>query len=473
MAVKAQKVLRKPKKVTPARWVAWQALNRTFKDDAWTDRVFSELAVKHNLDQRERAFAQRLAYGSVQQAKRIDHVVAVLGKRPLRKLDPAVLNVLRVGGYELLVLSGAQREAEDGELIPGGSSAHAAVSQAVELVRAVVGERAVAFTNAILRRAQVDAANILAQLDSSKDEDLAVMISMPQWLVEKVRADHGQKGIDALEAQNHSTGITSFRVTSSVDLDVSDKVKLRDVPWPKATPNALLVERSTANLSEYIEQGVIVPQSLASQLVVSALNPQQGERVLDMCAAPGGKTTHIASLVGKQDSGSVLAVELHEHRSKSILKLAEKVGVADYVDVLIADATELELEQFANSFDRVLLDAPCSGTGVLSARPDSRWKRSVESVNELAQLQLKLLEHAAKLVKPSGIVVYSTCSILGEEDEQIVARCEEFGLIPDDMPSDIPKELCVNSWQVRTWPQDHKTEGFFIARMRRVDKVGA
>lgn len=471
--------LRRPSKVTPARWVAWQALSRTFDDAAWTDRSFGALAERFALDRRERGFAQLLAYGSVQQAKRLDHVIATLGKRPLTKLDPGVLHALRIGCYELLVLA----ERDDEALVAGGASAHASVSQAVELVRGVVGERAVAFTNAILRRAQVDGRSILEQLDAGGDELQATSLSMPDWLVDEMRAAHGEDGIAALRAQNEPTSTTTFRrasVPETTERDDADDLErelasrlaesgaqLVEVAWPEAAPLALAAHGSIAPASELISDGAIVVQSLASQLVVAALDPRPGERVLDLCAAPGGKTTHIAILVAP-DGGRVDAVELHEHRADSVRALADRLGVGDVVRVTTGDARGIEA-QLTGGFDRVLVDAPCSGTGVLAARPDARWKRTPEDVDELVSLQRELLAAAARLVRPGGTVVYSTCSILDREDEAIVADHAQLGLEPDTLPETIPSELRTAAWQLRTWPHRHGTEGFFVARMRRME----
>jgi 16S rRNA (cytosine967-C5)-methyltransferase len=436
--------LRRPTKVTPARWAAWLVLRRTFEEDAWTDRAFGAVAEQLELDPRERAFAQRLAYGTVQQAKRLDHVIGVLGKRPLRKIDPPVLHALRIGIYELLELQ--QATGPDGERL-GSSSAHAAVDQAVELVRGVVGERAVAFTNAILRRAQVDGANILDGLDASKDDELAILLSMPDWLVARARAAHGEQGIDALRAQNEPTPAT-FRDTTTGEL--------------------LEVDGSTGHLADRVARGELVAQSRASQLVATALDPQPGERILDMCAAPGGKSTHLAALMGNE--GEIVAVELHEHRADSIRELARRTHTDSIIDVRVADAPTLDPAELG-TFDRVLLDAPCTGTGVLAARPDSRWKRSEESLAELVLLQEHLLQAAARMLRPGGVLVYSTCSILREEDEQLVAERPD-DLEPDALPPNFaPLLLDGSTHAARTWPQRDGTDGFFIARFRRGEPV--
>jgi 16S rRNA (cytosine967-C5)-methyltransferase len=452
-----QRRLRRPVKVTPARWAAWLVVHRTFDEDAWTDRAFTAVVEPLGLDAdpRERAFAQRLSYGVVQQARQLDHVIATLGKRPLRKLDPPVLHALRIGVYELLHLQ--QQTGPDGERL-GTTSAHAAVDQAVELVRGVVGERATAFTNAILRRAQVDGAGILARLDPGDDADLATLLSMPEWLVTRVRAANGDDGIEALRAQNEPHLGTAFRVNAAIR---GDAIPAGIAPSIDV-PGAIVVEGSTAELTSQVNRGELVPQSLASQLVALAVDPQSGERVLDMCAAPGGKSTHLAALLG--GDGTVLAVELHEHRADSVRALARRTATDSMIEVRVADATTLSPDD-VGTFDRVLVDAPCTGTGVLGARPDARWKRTEEGIAELVDLQRRLLATAATLVRPGGVVVYSTCSILAEEDEQLVAGAPA-DLVPDPLPEAFAA-LLVEPHIARTWPHSHATDGFFIARFRR------
>jgi len=484
---RAGKRLRRPPKVTPARWAAWLVLRRTFDDGAWTDRAFTAVVEQLGLDAdpRERAFAQRLTFGTVQQAKRLDHVIGVLGKRPLAKIDPPVLYALRIGVHELLDLH--QEIGPDGEQTGGGSSsAHAAVDQAVELVRGVVGERAVAFTNAILRRAQVDGAGILERLDPSKDGDLATLLSMPEWLVARVRAGHGDQGIEALRAQNEPSWLGStYRVNAAGGRDGQEDVvqqRLLDAGVEMTTPElggVVVVEEarsvigSTALLAPMVEDGTLVPQSLASQLVTVVLDPQPGDRILDMCAAPGGKTTHIASkLLGR---GEVIAVELHSHRADSVRALAKRTGTNGLVRVREGDARALTSADIS-TFDRILIDAPCSGTGVLAARPDARWKRSETGLDELVTLQRELLATAVRLLRPGGTLVYSTCSILREEDEDIVAELMSAALPitlePDPLPEAVRRATGAEGHIARTWPHEHGTEGFFIARFRRLKEDG-
>jgi 16S rRNA (cytosine967-C5)-methyltransferase len=461
---------RRPRKVTPGRWVAWNVVRRTFDEDAYTDRALAGEAEREQLDGRDRAFAQRLSYGVVQRARRIDFVIGTVGKRPLGKIDPPVLHALRMGVYELLEMA--------------GSEPHAAVDQAVELVRGTVGERAVAFTNAVLRRSQVDGAAILAGLDPADDDDLATQLSFPAWMVQRLRASFGEDGVAALAAQNaDTTRSIAFRInTLHPDASSADGLLAESgatlVPAPAvlgaALPDARLVQGSTAALEPLVERGVLLPQSLSSQLVAMAVDPAPDQRVLDMCAAPGGKTTHLAARM--ENTGSILACDLHQSRAASVSALATRCHATN-VEVRRADATELDRAE-VGTFDLVLLDAPCSGLGVLDRRPDTRWKRTEDAVTELVELQGRLLARAAQLVRPGGAIVYSTCTLLREENEHIVtAALADPGLAlePDPLPAAVPGELRLPDalHMARVWPHRHDSDGFFLARLRRTGDAPA
>ena len=462
---RAARVNRRPASVTLARWVAWRAIYRTFTEDAWTDRAWAGEAERAGLDGRDRAFSQRCAFGTVQQAKRIDHVIATVGKRPLRKLDPPVLAALRLGVFELLDGSGADD--------------HAAVSQAVDLVRATVGERAVAFTNAILRRSAVDAHDILSRLDEHDLADRAVLLSMPEWLVRRMYEQHGEIGCDALAALNHAAPHTSFRINTvraaGADIDAQlaeadvEVVDVDDV-LSAACPDARMVAGRTSEVSSLIESGLIQPQGRASQLAALALDVQPGDRVLDLCAAPGGKTMVLAAQLA--GAGSVTACDIHEHRAASISYLASRMGVSGLVHVVCADARNMESDHL---FDRVLVDAPCSGVGVLGRRPDARWKLTEEQISELANLQGAILSRAAQLVRPGGSIIYATCTLLREECERVVeAACEaKIDGVPRlehaRLSERVPRELWIDDHgtMARIWPHRAEADGFFIAHMRR------
>jgi 16S rRNA (cytosine967-C5)-methyltransferase len=350
--------------VSPARAAAFDVLQRVFEDGAYADRAFRTSAA--HLDERDRALAQRLAFGAVQRIRTLDHAIETLGRRRVRRLDPPVRAALRLGAYQLGFVDGVPR--------------YAAVNESVELVRRAGLHRAVAFTNAVLRRV----------------------------------AD----GIGPLLAE----GVPDADVPGAWHVDRVDEAALAE--------------------------GRVWPQSAASQLVGLVVGAQVGERTLDLCAAPGGKATMLA--------GEVTAVELNEKRARELEETCGRLGAAN-VRIVVADGRALPAE--LTGFDRALVDAPCSGLGVLNRRPDLRWR-----AEPLPQLQLELLRAAADRVRLGGTIVYSVCTMNADESEAVVdaSGLEVDATLADEWPrfrhARRPEFL-------QTLPHVHGTAGFFVARL--------
>ena len=337
--------------MSPARRAAYEVLRRVFEEDAYADRAFATAAA--GLDTRDRALAQQIAYGTVQRVRALDHGIETLGKRPVRKLDGPVRAALRIGAYQLAYLDRV--------------AVHAAVNESVELVRAARLERAVPFTNAVMRRL---AEGLRPLLDGLPDGPLK--LSYPDWVWETWRRDWGEEeALDLMRAQNEAPETVVRLVRGEIDGEPTD------------VPGAYRVARVDG---QALAEGRIWPQSRASQLAGLAVGSREGERVLDLCAAPGGKATMLA--------GEVVAVELHEGRSRELAENAHRLGATN---VRVVNADALDLPAGLTGFDRALVDAPCSGLGVLAGRPDLRWR-----AQPLPELQLALLRVAAERVRPGG-----------------------------------------------------------------------
>ena len=403
-----------------AREAAYQVVLRAFEDDAYADRVLRSAA--EGLDQRDRALAQRLAFGTVQRVRTLDHAITTLGKRPVRKLDPPVRAALRLGAYQLGFTEVAT---------------HAAVNETVELVRSARLERAVAFTNAVMRRLSEGIAPLLAQLGDDTAADAALKHSYPDWVAELWWNELGRGDAVALmRAQNEPPE----RV---VRINTRKATTIDGTPDPDV-PGAWHVERID---EAALAAGQIWPQSRGSQLAGLVVGAREGERTLDLCAAPGGKATQLA--------GEVVAVELHPGRARELEENVRLLG-ADNVTVVNADALKLPPE--LTGFDRALVDAPCSGLGVLAARPDLRWR-----AEPLPELQLELLRSAAERVKPGGAIVYSVCTINSAENEAIV---DASGLKVEPLGDEWPQYRHPRRPEfLLTLPHVHRTSGFFIARL--------
>jgi 16S rRNA (cytosine967-C5)-methyltransferase len=372
-------------------------VRRVFEEDAYADRALRSLA--EGLEPRDHAFAMQVAYGTVQRVRTLDYGIETLGRRPVRKLDPPVRAALRIGAYQLGFMD-----------VP----VHAAVNESVELVRSAGLERAVAFTNAVMRRLSEGLADLLAALGEATPAEAALKHSYPNWVAETWWRELGPDDARAL-----------MRVQNEPPERVVRESRLRP--------------------------GASWPQSRGSQLAGAAVGVRAGERVLDLCAAPGGKATQLA-----ETAAEVVAVEKHPGRARELEENVEHMGAGN-VTVVCADALELPAEH--TGFDRVLVDAPCSGLGVLNSRPDLRWRAT-----PLPELQLALLRTAVERVKAGGSVTYAVCTIHRAENEEVV---EALGAEVDDLGAEHPDFRHPRRPEfLLTLPHVHGTSGFFVARMR-------
>jgi 16S rRNA (cytosine967-C5)-methyltransferase len=399
--------------VAPARRAAYEVVLRVFEEDAFADRAFATAAA--GLDARDRALAQQIAYGTVQRVRALDHGIETLGRRPVRRLDAPVRAALRLGAYQLAYLERV--------------AVHAAVNESVELVRAARLERAVPFTNAVMRRLAAGLRDLLEALPEGP-----LRHSYPDWIYEVWRRDWDEEEALALmRAQNEAPETVVRLVRGEIEGEPTD------------VAGAYRVARVD---EQALAEGRIWPQSRGSQLAGLAVGSREGERVLDLCAAPGGKATMLA--------GKVVAVELHEGRARELAENARRLGATN-VQVVNADA--LALPEELRGFDRALVDAPCSGLGVLAARPDLRWR-----AQPLPELQVALLRVAAERVRPGGTVVYSVCTLNADENEAVV---DAAALAADDLGAEWPQFRHPKRPEfLLTTPHHHRTSGFFIARLR-------
>lgn len=438
--------------VSPERALALRVLRRV-DGGAWADRAFAGEARKAGMEGRDRARAMRLAYGAVQRQRTLDWLIDNALDRPAA-LEPAVRDILRLGAYELLFSDG----------VP----ARATVDQAVRQARSQRGSgpRASAragLVNAVLRRIDREGAARLAELEGAGPNVAGLRHSLPDWIAERLISSLGE--VDALG------------VMAAANESAESALRWNPLRGPRATLEALLPpgwSRDTElapqaylpaagfalEESEVWRRGLAMAQSRASQLVAHVLDPRPGERIIDLTAAPGAKTTHLAALA--HGGARITAVELHESRARALRETCRRMGAR--VEVLAGDAREVPLP---DGVDAVLVDPPCTGTGVLSSRPDARWRRREAALPALGELQRALLERAWSLVRPGGRVVYSTCSLLSEENEEVIAphrdRIVDLGArFASVAHPRVPGALL-------TLPHRHRTDGFFIARLEKGD----
>lgn len=439
-----------PSSPASARVCAYAVLRRVFERGAYADLALR--AEAKDLDARDRALAMRLAYGAVQRRGTLDDLIERLAERPVGKLDAPLVAALRLGLYELLYL--------------GGAPDHAVVADAVELAKAGrsgdakvspgFGRGGHGLVNAVLRRAAREGAALLAELDDSTPEGAAIVHSHPEWIVRLWWEQLGAGEARALLAFDNEPGELALRVNT---LRAQPETVAAQLPVAshrdRAIPEALVLEGPwDVHGSPQWRAGALLAQSRAAMLPARLLAPLAGERVLDLCAAPGGKTTHLAALM--EGRGEVVAVERNRRRAAELGRTVQRMHAQGCVRVVLGDAAQWPGSQAeAERFDRVLVDPPCSGLGTLQARADLRWRVSPEDVEQLAGTQAAILAAGARAVRPGGVLVYSTCTISPIENERQISTFLDSHL-----------DFALDE-SVLTLPHRDHTAGFFIARMHR------
>lgn len=438
-------------RVAPARRCAFVVLRRVFEQGAWADRALRGEARRLALDGRDLGLATQLAYGAVQRRATLDHLIAGMAGRPVEELEPAVLAALRLGAFQLAFL----------DRVP----AHAAVGESVQLA----GESSrggAGLVNAVLRRAAREARARVAALGEATPAEAALRHSYPEWIAALWFEALGPPVARALMEAGNRPAEAALRANT---LRGSSGELLGRLPVPAhrapGLPEGLVLDAPfDAHGSPLWREGLFMPQSRAAMAVARLLAPAPGERVLDLCAAPGTKTTHLAALM--EDRGEIVAVERHRGRAQALERTARRMGVG-CVRVQVADAAAWDEP---GAYDRVLVDPPCSDLGTLASRPDVRWRKAPEQVERLAREQAAILEAGATALRPGGTLVYATCTVSPRENEDVVASflAEHPGFAADDLREQAPV------WQhpsvprfLLTLPHRDGTEGFFVARLRK------
>lgn len=442
-----------------AREAALLTLNTCQRQGGWSDGALKKQLAAGGLEGREAALATQLCFGVVQNQLLLDFYLSKFSNIPLRRMESKVVQALRLGLYQMLFLSRIPQSA--------------AVNSSVELTRThCKNPRAPGMVNAILRSLQRNLNQLPTIPQNDPAEYLSILYSHPVWLVEELLPLLGSEGTaEYLQANNSQPPITAMvnttRATTQqvAQLLAEQGVEVASHPWLEDC----LVLNKTGNLErlDAYQQGLFYVQDPASRLMALASGAAPGMRVLDVCAAPGGKS--FAAAIQMNNQGEVISCDLHPHKKKLIQAGADRLGLS-IIKPMTADG-KVRREEWVSAFDLVLVDAPCSGLGVIRKKPDIRYK-DPEPLADLPQVQQAILENAAGYVKQGGVLMYSTCTILPRENGEIVAaflkKHPEFVREAFTLPGPAGE---VSEGEITLWPQVHQTDGFFICKLRKVGEA--
>ena len=438
--------------ISPARRAAFEILRRVETENAYASVLLA--ALDQSMREDDRALCHELVFGVLRRRLWLDRAVEHFANRRIEDLDLAVTLALRLGLYQLRLLS----------RIPPS----AAVNESVELVRAAKLRSAGSFVNAVLRRATREPDYDPATTATNAEEKLAIGTSHPLWLIKRWIDAFGFEEAASFAEANNQAAPSTFRLTAralkqSAEASVIEALKAAGatVSPSRIVQGSWRVEGKIKLARELSRNGLIYFQDEASQIVAHLLKAQSGDRVLDACAAPGSKTTHLAALA---PGASIVAGDLFEHRLRTLNELAAQQEAT--VHLVAQDAT-CGLPFPNQSFDRVLVDAPCSGTGTLRRNPEIRWRLKRSDIAELAEKQELILANASATVRPGGRLIYSTCSVEREENEDVVRSFLDKHKDFDRVTLDAPEDLRTEAGAVRTWPHRDGTDGFFVAAFER------
>jgi len=448
-----------------AREVALSVLYRVDAQGAYSGLELNQALQAAGLARPDAALATELVYGTIQRLNTIDHALQSRVKGWPRKIEPWVRGLLRMSYYQLRWLT----------RVP----AHAAVDEAVRIAKNRGHAGIGGLVNGVLRGLLREGFDAPLPPGLPAAERIALEHSHPQWLVERWLAEYGEEATERMCAANNEPPRASARVNALRKTREQALAELA-ASGADAKPSLLakdgIVVSKAGNLAftDGYKQGELTVQDESSMLVARVAAPEPGMEVLDCCAAPGGKTTHLAELMN--DEGRIVANDVHPHKEALIRSQADRLGLKS-IGTMSCDASELPVKLSPEAFDLVLLDAPCSGLGVIRRKPEIKWNKTAEDVNGLSGLQGRLLDSAARMVKRGGTLVYSTCTVAAEENERAVRgfldRSPEFVLDPewpDEALAPLREAGLISAdfpGMFQLLPHQFGSDGFFIARMKK------
>jgi 16S rRNA (cytosine967-C5)-methyltransferase len=445
-----------------AREAALKILVEINEKGAYSNIALNKYFSSAELADIDRAFVSELVYGTVKWKLTLDRVIAAYSNIKMGKLSVWILNILRLGAYQILYMTRVPHSA--------------ACNESVKLARRYGHKASAGFVNAVLRNiARYGAGKVLPQKEQDPAEYLSARYSYPKWMVEKYIGLFGAEFAEALLDAGNSMPELTVRA-NTLRITPEELVKELRNEGADASPGRYVREaivlKSNTGISDLnaFRSGLFQVQDESSMLPALVLAPEPGELVLDACSAPGGKATHMAQLM--QNKGTIIARDVHEHKLKLIDSAAARLGI-NIIKSRIHDSTLPDLAH-EKAFDRILLDAPCMGFGIIRRKPDIKWARQEKDIESITQLQKTLIKAVSESLKPGGTLVYSTCSVLPQENEMVVRDFLDNNkdFIADDITPYLPPELAARAsgCALQLYPNRDGIDGFFIARLKRIQK---
>lgn len=430
------------------------------KDESYIQLILKEELEK--VEERDRALANEIVYGTTKYRLKLDYIIDQFSKTPVKKMKPFIRHLMRMSVYQLIFL----------DKIPDS----AVINEAVKLIHKRKMSNLSGFVNGVLRNiARGKEAIIYPNRKENLKKHLSVMYSVPEWIVEKWLKAYGEEGTEKiLIALNERAKVcirhNDYLVDESIMLTHLEEEGIKVLEKGIVKEAYLIQSSGNIGKSPSFNRGEWTVQDESAMLVGHVVAPESGESILDMCSAPGGKTTHLATLMSYE--GEVIATDVHEHKIEIIRKNAERLEI-DCIEAVLQDGT-VRRADWHEKFDRILLDAPCSGLGIIKRKPDIRYSKTEEDVKEIVALQKQLMENAVYYLKPGGILVYSTCTLNPDENEGMVRfATEELGVTKSPIERYIPaclKSSIKDNAYIEILPYVANSDGFFIARFEKRGK---
>lgn len=444
------------------REIALKTLVSIEQEKSYSNIILNKM-IKENskiLSEKDKAFISELVYGIISMKLTLDEIIKKYSNIKIKKISIWILNVLRMGTYQIIFLDKVPKSA--------------AVNESVNLAKRYGHKASSNFVNAILRKINKSDYNELF-LIKNDIERISKTRSMPEWIIKELLKDRNIEEVDKICKNLNNRPKVQIRVNTlkTTKEELETILQKEDIKCSRIEEMPNFLDSNIKNIEnfEYFKKGYFTVQDISAGLTAEILSPKENEIILDACAAPGGKTTYMAELM--KNKGEVIAWDIHKHRVDLIKENANRLGI-DIIKAETQDSTKFN-PKYENYFDKILLDVPCLGIGVIKRKPDIKWQKSEKDIQEIVDLQFKILENISRYLKPGGFLVYSTCSILKEENEEQIEKFlekhSEYERVSIDEINtlgnieDIKKKFTKNGY-FKIEPDESK-DGFFIEKLRK------